>query len=429
MNNLNKELLTFLDESPSRFHAVANLGKMLDEAGYKRISESCEWDLEAGGKYYVTRNSSALIAFRISSVPFKGFMMSASHSDSPSFHVKVNAEMENSDGYIRINTEKYGGCLMTPWFDRPLTVSGRLLVETETGIESRLVYVDKDLLMIPNVAIHMNRAVNDGYKYDPKCDSIPLFGLNQSKGGFMKAVAEAAGVSEDQILAHDLYINVRQKGFQWGINDEFISSAAIDDLQCAFGCYKGFMAATESENVPVFVLFDNEEVGSNTKQGANGTFLEEVIDKICGAFGVEKASAVANSFMVSADNAHAVHPNHPEYADATHRPKMNGGIVIKHGTKYATDGASQAIFAAICKKAGVPVQYFFNRSDLAGGGTLGCISISHVSLNTVDIGLPQLAMHSCIETAGSMDTEYLVKAMTQVYSTSFTEVNGTFTLK
>ena len=429
MSNYNAELLKFLDESPSRFHAVANLGKMLDDAGYKRISESHEWDLEAGGKYYVTKNGSALIAFRIPTGNFKGFMMSASHSDSPSFHVKVNAEMENSDGYIRINTETYGGCLMTPWFDRPLTVSGRLLVETETGIETKLVYVDKDLLMIPNVAIHMNRAVNDGYKYDPKCDTIPLFGLSGSKGGFMKAVAEAAGVTEDKILGHDLFLNIRQKGYQWGTNDEFISSAALDDLQCAFGCFHGFMNATESENVPVFALFDNEEVGSNTKQGANGTFLEDCVDKICGAFGIDKASAVANSFMVSADNAHAVHPNHPEYADATHRPKMNGGIVIKHGTRYATDGASQAIFVAICKKAGVPLQYFFNRSDLAGGGTLGCISISHVSLNTVDIGLPQLAMHSCIETGGSKDTEYLVKAMTQAYSMSFTEVNGTFTLK
>lgn len=429
MSNYNAELLKFLDESPSRFHAVANLGRMLDEAGYKRISESHEWDLEAGGKYYVTKNGSALIAFRIPTVPFKGFMMSASHSDSPSFHVKVNAEMISADGYVRINTEKYGGCHMAPWMDRPLTVSGRLLIETENGIETKLVYVDKDLMMIPNVAIHMNRNINDGYKYDPKCDSIPMFGLSEAKGGFMKAVAEAAGVTEEQILGHDLYLNIRQKGFQWGVNNEFISSAALDDLQCAFGCYHGFMNAAESSNVPVFALFDNEEVGSNTKQGANGTFLEDTVEKICAAFDVEVASAVANSFMVSADNAHAVHPNHPEYADATHRPKMNGGIVIKHGTRYATDGASQAIFVAICKKAGVPLQYFFNRSDLAGGGTLGCISISHVSLNTVDIGLPQLAMHSCIETGGSLDTEYLVKAMTQAYSMSFTETNGTFTLK
>ena len=429
MNNLNKELLTFLDESPSRFHAVANLGKMLEEAGYKRLSESYEWDLEEGGKYYVTRNGSALIAFRVPTASFKGFMMSASHSDSPSFHVKVNAEMTNADGYVRINTEKYGGCLITPWMDRPLTVSGRLLVETENGIETKLVYVDKDLLMIPNVAIHMNREVNDGFKYDPKCDSIPLFGLSESKGNFMKAVAEAAGVEEDAILGHDLFLCIRQKGFQWGSNDEFISSAALDDLQCAFGCYKGFVNAADSESVPMFVLFDNEEVGSSTKQGADGTFLEEVIEKICGAFGVEKASAAANSFMVSADNAHAVHPNHPEYADATHRPKMNGGIVIKHGTRYATDGASQAVFAAVCKKAGVPLQYFFNRSDLAGGGTLGNISIAHVSMNTVDIGLPQLAMHSSIETGGSKDTEYLVKAMTQLYSMTFKEVNGTFTLK
>ncbi len=429
MSNYNAELLKFLDESPSRFHAVANLGKMLDEAGYTRIAESQKWNLEKGGKYYVTKNGSALIAFRIPTTEFKGFIMSGSHSDSPSFHIKYNMEMETSDGYIRLNTETYGGVLMTPWFDRPLTVSGRLLIETETGIETKLVYVDKDLLMIPSVAIHMNRSVNDGYKYDPKCDTLPIIGLKGSNGSFMKAVAEAANVPEEKILGHDLYINCRQKGYQWGANNEFISAPAIDDLQCAFGCYHGFMNATESENVPVFALFDNEEVGSNTKQGANGTFLEDTVEKICMAFGMDTANAVANSFMISADNAHAVHPNHPEYADATHRPKMNEGIVIKHGTRYATDGASQAIFTAICKKAGVPLQYFFNRSDLAGGGTLGCISISHVSLNTVDIGLPQLAMHSCIETGGSKDTEYLVNAMTQAYSTSFTEVNGTFTLK
>lgn len=429
MNSLNNELLEFLDESPSRFHAVSNLGKRLEDAGYTRLSESHVWELKEGGKYYVTRNGSALIAFRVPKADFKGFMLSASHSDSPSFHVKVNAEMENSDGYIRINTEKYGGCLITPWMDRPLTVSGRLLVETENGIETKLVYVDKDLLMIPNVAIHMNRSVNEGYNYDPKCDSIPLFGLSESKGSFFKTVAEAAGVSEDAVLGHDLFLCTRQKGFQWGVNEEFISSPCLDDLQCAFGCFKGFINAKDTNSVPVFVLFDNEEVGSATKQGADGTFLEEVLEKICGAFGVEKASAAANSFMVSADNAHAVHPNHPEYADATHRPKMNGGIVIKHGTRYATDGASQAVFAAVCKKAGVPLQYFFNRSDLSGGGTLGNISIAHVSLNTVDIGLPQLAMHSSIETGGSRDTEYLVNAMTQFYSMSFTEVNGSFTLK
>ena len=245
----------------------------------------------------------------------------------------------------------------------------------------------------------------------------------------MKAVAEAAGCEESAILGHDLFLCARQKGITWGTNGEFISSACLDDLQCAFGCYKGFMAASESKHVPMFVLFDNEEVGSSTKQGADGTFLEEVTEKICAAFGVEKASAAANSFMVSADNAHAVHPNHPEYADATHRPKMNGGIVIKHGTRYATDGASQAVFAAVCKKAEVPIQYFFNRSDLTGGGTLGNISIAHISLNTVDIGLPQLAMHSCFETGGSMDTEYLVKAMTAFYSSSFYETNGTFRLK
>jgi len=423
-----QDLLTFLGESPSRFHAVENLRRTLEGAGYVRLSEGQVWTLAPGGKYYVTRNGSSLLAFRIPRPDFAGFMLSASHSDAPCFRVKENAELGDAEGYVRLNVERYGGMLCAPWLDRPLTVAGRVLVRTEDAIETRLVYVDKDLLLIPNVAIHMNRAVNDGYKYDAKCDMVPLMGLGGAKGTFRDIVAASAGCRAEDILGTDLFLCVRQKGLVWGANGEFVSAPMLDDLQCAYGCFRGFLAAGESASVPVYALLDNEEVGSLTKQGADGTFLRDLVERICAAMGRDRASAIANSFLVSADNAHAVHPNHPEYADATHRPAMNAGVVIKHGVRYATDGAAQAVFADVCRRAGVPVQHFSNRSDMAGGSTLGNISNSHLSLNTIDIGLPQLAMHSCFETAGVRDTEYLIQAMTAFYSQSFREENGRFTM-
>ena len=422
------DLLTFIDQSPSPFHAVDTIAKTLSAAGYTRLSESSPWQLASGGKYFVTRNGSSLLAFRIPRADCTGFLFSASHSDAPTFRVKENAEMEGPDGYLRLNTEGYGGMLCAPWLDRPLTVAGRALVQKGDTIETRLVYVDRDLLMIPNVAIHMNREANNGYKYDLKCDMVPLLGLGKSKGAFKAAVAQAAACAPADILGWDLVLAPRQKGLIWGMENEFISSPRLDDLQCAYGCFQGFLTAADSDSVPVFALLDNEEVGSRTKQGADSTFLSDLVDRICAALGRDRATAVANSFLVSADNAHAVHPNHPEYADPTHRPAMNNGLVIKHGSRYATDGAAQAVFAALCRKAGVPVQQFFNRSDLAGGGTLGNIANAHVSMNTVDIGLPQLAMHSCFETAGVKDTDYLIQAMAAYYSATFREENGTFTL-
>lgn len=422
-------LLTYLDHSPSPYHAVANLCSELDALGYEKLSENRTWALKEGGKYYFTRNSSALVAFRVPRADFAGFLFSASHSDSPTFRVKENAELTGPENYVRLNTERYGGMLCAPWLDRPLTVAGRVLVECGDHIETRLVYIDKDLLMIPNVAIHMNREANSGMKYDPKCDTLPLYGLGEAKGTFRAQLAEAAGCAVEDILGTDIFLTPRQKGIQWGTNGEFISAPRLDDLQCAYGCFRGFVEAKDSDSVPVFALLDNEEVGSLTKQGADGTMLEDLVDRVCAAFGREKASAVANSFMISADNAHAVHPNHPEYADPTHRPHMNEGIVVKHGVRYATDGAAQAVFKALCKRADVPVQLFTNRSDLAGGGTLGCIANSHLSMNTVDIGLPQLAMHSCFETAGAKDTEYLIRAMTAFYGSTFREESGVFTLE
>lgn len=422
------DLLTFIHRSPSPYHAVDNLCQELTEAGYTRLTESSPWQLAPGGKYFVTRSGSALLAFRIPRADFAGFLFSASHSDAPTFRVKENAVMAGPDGYLRLNTEGYGGMLCAPWLDRPLTVAGRVLVQAGGVIETRLVYVDRDLLMIPNVAIHMNRDANNGYKYDRKSDMVPLLGLGTDPVVFRALIAQAAGCAEGDILGWDLVLAPREKGLVWGLDNEFISSPRLDDLQCAYGCFRGFLSARDGGSLPVFALLDNEEVGSLTKQGADGTFLSDLVDRICAALGRDRAAAVANSFLVSADNAHAVHPNHPEYADPTHRPVMNGGIVIKHGTRYATDAAAQAVFTALCRQAGVPVQHFFNRSDMAGGSTLGNIANAHVSMNTVDIGLPQLAMHSCFETAGVKDTDYLVQAMTAFYGATLREEDGRFTL-
>jgi aspartyl aminopeptidase len=419
-----QDLLTFLDRSPSRYHAVENLRLELEAAGYARLEEGRAWTLAPGGRYYVVRNGSALAAFRVPRRDGAGFMISASHSDSPTFRVKEHAELEGPDGYLRLNVEGYGGMLCAPWLDRPLTVAGRVLVSTDGGIEPRLVYVDRDLLLIPNVAIHMNREANTGYKYDPKCDMAPLMGLGAEKGTFRSLAAQAAGCAPEDILGTDLTLCLRQKGLVWGEKGEFLSAPRLDDLQCAWGCFRGFLEAGESAAVPVYALLDNEEVGSLTRQGADGTLLSDVVERVCAALGRDRAAAVANSFMVSADNAHAVHPNHPEYHDATHRPAMNAGLVIKHGVRYATDGAAQAVFTALCRRAGVPVQHFSNRSDLAGGSTLGNISNAHVSVNTVDIGLAQLAMHSCFETAGVRDAGYLVQAMTAFYAASYREEAG-----
>lgn len=419
-----QDLLTFLDRSPSRYHAVENLRLELEAAGYARLEEGRAWTLAPGGRYYVVRNGSALAAFRVPRREGAGFMISASHSDSPTFRVKEHAELEGPDGYLRLNVEGYGGMLCAPWLDRPLTVAGRVLVSTDGGIEPRLVYVDRNLLLIPNVAIHMNREANTGYKYDPKCDMAPLMGLGAEKGTFRSLAAQAAGCAPEDILGTDLTLCLRQKGLVWGEKGEFLSAPRLDDLQCAWGCFRGFLEAGESAAVPVYALLDNEEVGSLTRQGADGTLLSDVVERVCAALGRDRAAAVANSFMVSADNAHAVHPNHPEYHDATHRPVMNAGLVIKHGVRYATDGAAQAVFTALCRRAGVPVQHFSNRSDLAGGSTLGNISNAHVSVNTVDIGLAQLAMHSCFETAGVRDAGYLVQAMTAFYAASYREEAG-----
>ncbi len=421
----NRALLDFLDRSPNAFYAVANMKEILEQNGFLPLYEGQAWSLQAGKSYYVTRNDSALIAFRIPKEGFIGFQIMASHCDSPVFKVKSNAEMEIDKNYVKLNVEKYGGMLCAPWLDRPLSVAGRVVVETETGVETRLVNLDQDLMIIPNLAIHMNRQVNDGYAFNAQVDMLPLYGDTEAgaKGSFLKRIAEAAGVEEAQILDTDLYLYNRMKGTVIGAEGEYIASGRLDDLQCAFASLQGLLSAEPKESIAVHCVYDNEEVGSGTKQGAASTFLKDVLHRIHSAFGRSEEDylvSLQQSFLVSADNAHAVHPNHKDMADPTNRPYMNKGIVIKYSAnqKYTTDAVSGAIFRKICKTAGVPVQTFTNRSDMLGGSTLGNISQSQVALNTVDIGLPQLAMHSPYETAGAKDTAYLIEAARVLFSSS-----------
>ena len=415
-----QNLCEFLDASPSVYHAAANVAAMLEAGGFVRLSEGDKWTLQKGGKYYFTRGGSAVMAFRVPEGDPKGFLMTASHCDRPTFKVKENPELTGA--YTRLSVERYGGMIMSSWLDRPLSIAGRCLVETDSGIESRLVNIDRDLLMIPSVAIHMDRTVNDGKKWNPAVDMLPLLGGKDSAGKLDKLIEETAG---GKVLGSDLYLYIRQKAALWGMDEEYISSAALDDLECVWGCTRGFLAAQGSGAVSVLCVFDSEEVGSNSVQGAASTILSDTLVRISEALGLDLRQELSRSFLVSADNAHAVHPNHPEYADPKNAPIMGGGIVLKFNAsqRYTTDGVSAAIFRKVCNKADVPVQTFFNRADLMGGSTLGHISLTQVSVPTADIGLPQLAMHSSYETAATADALYLEKAMTAFYSSTLT-VNG-----
>ena len=426
MDNRIYNLTNFLDASPSVYHAVANLETELKNAGYTPLFEGDSWNLIPGGKYYLTRGGSAIMAFRIPEGTPTGFMMTASHSDRPTFKVKENGELAGA--YTRLAVERYGGMIIAPWLDRPLSVAGRVLVETDNGIESKLLNVDRDLLLIPNVAIHMNRQANDGYKWNPAVDVLPLMGGKDTKGKFAAMLEEAAG---GKILGSDLFLYIRQKASIWGLEDEYVSSAALDDLECAWGCTQGFLNAAESSAIPVLCVFNNEEVGSSSSEGADSNLLEGLLERICDALNLDLYRMLAQSFMVSADNAHALHPNHPELADPTNAPVLGGGVVLKFNAsqRYCTDGVSAAIFRKVCAKADVSVQTYCNRADLPGGSTLGNISLHHVSVPTADIGLPQLAMHSCYETAAVKDAGALVDAMAAFYGSSLEVSGNSYTLK
>lgn len=420
MSELINNFREFLDHSRSFYHVAANVAKLLAEQGYVRLEENQPWQLCAGGKYYVDRNGSSILAFRIPQGMPRGYLMSACHCDRPAFMVKENGELTGS--YTRLATERYGGMMLYSWMDRPLSVAGRVLVETDEGIAARLVDIDRDIAMFPSVAIHQNRTVNEGYAWNPAVDTIAVLGSAKVSGKLSGLLEDAAG---GKILSQDLYLYVREKARVWGIDNEYISAPALDDLQCLWGCLQGFLKGSGSGNITVLSIFDSEEVGSNSPQGADGTLLSGVLARISRSLGLDHDCMLADSFMVSADNSHAVHPNQPQLSDSTNPVSMNGGVVVKFAAtqNYTSDGLSAAVFRKICAEAEVPVQTFYNRADAKGGATLGHFSLNHVSVPSVDIGLAQLAMHSAYETAGVADIAYLEKAMTVYYSKTLT-ANG-----
>lgn len=419
MNQQSRELFSFISASPSPFHVVKNVKEALLCEGYCELFEHEKWNLEDGGKYFVVKNQSSIIAFSIPKGEKKSFMIAASHSDSPSFKIKPNAEKKAGGDAVVLSTECYGGGILNTWFDRPLSVAGRAVVKKGGKISPCLFNIDRDLLIIPNVAIHFNREVNSGVKILPNVDTLPLYTLGEKR--FEDEVKEVLNC--DEILSFDAYLYPRQSGVQFGAQNEFIAAPKLDDLMCVFATLKGFLSATESESIPVLAVFDNEEVGSSTKQGAASSFLRDTVSRVCEGVGINKTQALAQSFMVSADNAHAVHPNHPEFSDLNNAPKLNGGVVIKYNANqsYSTDAVSGATFKSICDRCGVPTQVFLNRSDLRGGSTLGSIADTMLPVMTVDIGLAQLAMHSCFETAGAGDLAHLVDAMNTFFSLSITK--------
>ena len=421
---ITRRLLAFLDASASCYHAATNVEAALLKEGYTRLYEGEAWHLTEGGRYFVLRGGASVIAFRIPQRDFRGFMIAAGHSDSPTFKVRETAVVPSAGDCLRLSVEPYGGMIMRSWLDRPLSVAGRVVVREEGRLVARLVNVDRDLLVIPSVAIHMDREVNKGTALKANVDMLPLFGMGKEPGAFRRLIAEETGVAEEDLISTDLFLYPRQAATLTGAAEEFVASSRLDDLQCVFGCMEGFLAAKNSESVPVLAVFHNEEVGSGTRQGADSTFLTDVLRRIStamGRTGEEHLAAVANSFLVSADNAHAIHPNHPEYADGKEFPVLNGGVVVKYNAaqRYTTDAVSDAVFRQVCREAGVPVQRYSNRADLPGGSTLGNISTAHLSVHSVDIGLPQLAMHAAYEVAGAKDTAYLVRAMTAYFGKDF----------
>ena len=408
-------LMQYLNMAHSSYHAVQGLKEMLEDNGYQPLSESCRWELMPGGKYYTTRGDNSLIAFRIPVTEPVGFMMTASHCDRPALKVKENSDL--SGKYTRLSVERYGGMLIAPWLDRPLSVAGRVLVQTENGVQSKLVDIDRDLMLIPSVAIHMNRQANEGYTWDLKTDVLPLMGGAGMEGKLSGLLHQAAGGT---VLGHDLYLYVREPAKTWGLDREYISAQALDDLTCAWGCTEALLQARDSEAINMLCVFDGEEVGSMTNQGAGSDLLQTVLDRICSALRVDLQQMLAQSMMISADNAHALHPNHPELADPNNAPVLGGGPVLKFNAnmRYTTDGVTAALMRQVAHAAGVPIQTYCNRADMPGGSTLGNVSIGHVSVLSADMGLPQLAMHSCYETCAQQDVLDWVELIRSFYSCS-----------
>ncbi|WP_326908945.1 M18 family aminopeptidase [Sedimentibacter sp. MB31-C6] len=427
---VSNNLLEFIQKSPSVFHVVNNIKEELKLNDFIELSEGIKWNIEYGKKYYVTRNSSSIIAFKVGKdLDDYSFNIVASHCDSPTFKIKDNYNIEINKKYIQLNIEKYGGMIYSTWFDRPLSVAGRIIEKNNNQYVSKLINIDKDLLLIPNVAIHLKKDVNSNSKYNEQIDLLPLYGTLENKIDFMDIVAEYGGVEKHNIISSDLFLYNRMKPSIWGMSGDFISSPKLDNLQCVYSTLNGFLTGENSKSINVYSCFDNEEVGSGTKQGAASTFLEDTLKRINDCLGKtneEYLCSLTSSFMISADNAHAVHPNHPEISDPTNRVYMNHGIVIKHNAnqKYTTDGISSALFKEYCNKSDIPYQNYTNRSDVPGGSTLGNIASSKVSIKMVDVGLAQLAMHSSYETAGLKDTYYMIKVVEEFFNSRLKETES-----
>ena len=428
------DLVEFLQESVTPFHAAATAESWLRAAGFTRLEEADYWNLEPGKGYYTTRNGSSVVAWRVPDHAIGGWRIVASHSDSPTW--KIKTDIVENDGCRRLSVEGYGGMIMSTWLDRPLTVGGRVIVKTEDGIESRLVCIDRDLLVIPSLAIHFQRDINKGHTFNPQVDMQPLWGPAGSRT-LTDLVAEELGVDTADILDSDLQLVTRQAPTQIGPDGEFFMAPRIDDLECAATTLLGFLdaaAETDSACAPVWAMLDNEEVGSSSRMGAQSSYLRDVLDRIVDAIphsGQAMHRAMANSFMLSADNAHATHPNFPQKSDPCAPVRLGGGVVLKYNAsqKYTTNAVSGAIFRAICEKADVPVQVFTNRADEAGGSTLGNLQSHTLPIPMADIGLAQLAMHSAVETASVADAEAMTKAVAAFYRLHLRALgDGTYTL-
>ena len=428
------DLVEFLQESVTPFHAAATAESWLRAAGFTRLEEADYWNLEPGKGYYTTRNGSSVVAWRVPDHAIGGWRIVASHSDSPTW--KIKTDIVENDGCRRLSVEGYGGMIMSTWLDRPLTVGGRVIVKTEDGIESRLVCIDRDLLVIPSLAIHFQRDINKGHTFNPQVDMQPLWGPAGSRT-LTDLVAEELGVDTADILDSDLQLVTRQAPTQIGPDGEFFMAPRFDDLECAATTLLGFLdaaAETDSACAPVWAMLDNEEVGSSSRMGAESSYLRDVLDRIVDAIphsGQAMHRAMANSFMLSADNAHATHPNFPQKSDPCAPVRLGGGVVLKYNAsqKYTTNAVSGAIFRAICEKADVPVQVFTNRADEAGGSTLGNLQSHTLPIPMADIGLAQLAMHSAVETASVADAEAMTKAVAAFYRVHLRALgDGTYTL-
>ena len=428
------DLFEFLQEGVTPYHAAATAAAWLDAAGFTRLEEADYWNLEPGKGYYITRNGSAVVAWRIPDHAIGGWRITASHSDAPGWKIKSDAV--TNDGCRRLSVEGYGGMIMSSWLDRPLTVAGRVLVRTEDGVETRLVHFDRDLLVIPSLAIHMQRDVNKGHTYNPQIDMQPLWGPEDGRT-LTDLLCEELGVAPEDILDRDLQLVTRQAPTQIGPDGQYFLAPRIDDLECAATTLLGFIdaaAETDSGCAPVWAMLDNEEVGSSSRQGAESSFLRDVLDRILEAIphsAQMEHRALANSFMLSADNGHATHPNFAAKSDPAAPVRLGGGVVLKYNAsqKYTTNALSGGIFRAICEKAGVPVQVFTNRADEPGGSTLGNLQSHSLPIPMADIGLAQLAMHSAVETAAVSDANAMVRAVAAFYRVHLRALgDGVYTL-